>query len=38
MMSGMQKDDEWPKAQASGADGYIQIPYEEEELRSILFS
>ncbi len=36
MMSGMQKEDEWPKAQASGADGYIQIPYEEEELKKIV--
>jgi|GEM_PF-1432037 len=36
MMSGMQKEDEWPKAEASGADGYIQIPYEEEDLRKVV--
>jgi len=36
MMSGMQKEDEWPKAEASGADGYIQIPYEEEDLKKVV--
>lgn len=36
MMSGMEKDDAWPKAESFGADGYIQIPYDEEDLRTIL--
>jgi hypothetical protein len=36
MMSGMEKDDAWPKAASLGADGYIQIPYEEEELKRVV--
>ncbi len=36
MMSGMQKEDAWPRARELGADGYIQIPYEEEELKKFV--
>jgi hypothetical protein len=38
MMSGMERSDAWPKAASLGADGYIQIPYEEEDLRDIVIS
>jgi len=36
MMSGMPKEDEWPKAKEMGADGYIQLPYESADLGEIL--
>jgi signal transduction histidine kinase/DNA-binding NarL/FixJ family response regulator len=36
MMSGMEKEDAWPKAESFGADGYIQIPYDDEDLKKLL--
>lgn len=37
MMSGMSKEEEWPKAESLGADGYIQVPYEGEDLRKAIY-
>ncbi len=35
-ISGYPKAKEWPKAEATGATGYLQIPFEDGELEKIL--